>query len=74
MGFARYPKLKMSFSRNHVPASSCEHLQAFIHFGFYYFSTTSRSISTCNGSIDIFTLIVYNFPRNVSIDGYEMAL
>ena len=74
MGFARNPELKMSFSRNHVPASRCEYLQPFIHFGLYYFSTPSRSISTCNGRIDIFTSTVYNFLCNVSIDDYEMAL
>ena len=74
MGFVRNPELKLSPSRNHLPASSCEHLQPFIHFGLYYFSTTSRSISACNERIDIFTLTVYNLPRNVSIDGYDMAL
>lgn len=74
MGFARDPALKMSFSRNHIPAFSCEHLQAFFHFGHYYFSTTSRSISTSNVRKDIFTLTVYNLPCNISIDDYEMGL
>ena len=66
---------KMSFSRNHMPASSCEHLQPLIHLGRrYYLSTTSGTISTSKGHMDISTLAVYNFPCNVSIDNYEMAL
>ena len=75
LGFAWNPKLKMSFSRNHMPASSCEHLQPLVHLGGrYYLSTTSGTISTSNGCMDISTLAVYNFPCNVSIDDYEMAL
>ena len=73
--FAWNPELKMSFSRNHIPASSCEHLQPFVHLGGrYYLPTTSRTISTSKGRMDISTLAVYNFPCNVSIDNYEMAL
>ena len=75
LGFAWNPELKMSFSRNHMPASSCEHLQPFVHLGGrYYLSTTSGTISTSKGRMDISTLAVYNFPCNVSIDNYEMAL
>ena len=58
-----------------MPASSCEHLQPLVHLdGRYYLSTTSGTISTSNGRMDISTLAVYNFPCNVSIDDYEMAL
>ena len=65
----------MSFSRNHMPASSCEHLQSLVHFcGRYYLSTTSGTISTSEGRMDISTLGVYSFSCNVSIDNYEMAL
>ena len=75
LGFAWNPELKMSFSRNHMPASSCEHLQPLVHLGGrYYLSTTSGTISTSKGRMDISTLAVYNFPCNVSIDNYEMAL
>ena len=74
-GFSWNPELKMSFSRNHMPASSCEHLQPLVHLGGrYYLSTTSGTISTSKGHMDISTLAVYNFPCNVSIDNYEMAL
>ena len=37
-------------------------------------TTTSGTISTSKGRIDISMLAVYNFPCNVSIDNYEMAL
>ena len=58
-----------------MPASSCEHLQPLIHLGGrYYLSTTSGTISTSKGHMDISTLAVYNFPCNVSIDNYEMVL
>ena len=33
LGFAWNPKLKISFLRNHMPASSCEHLQPLAHLG-----------------------------------------
>ena len=75
LGFAWNPELKMSFSRNHIPASSCEHLQPLVHLGGrYYLSTTSGTISTSKGRMDISTLAVYNFSCNVSVDNYEMAL
>ena len=75
LGFTWNPELKISFSRNHMPASSCEHLQPLVHLGGrYYLSTTSGTISTSNGRMDISTLAVYNLPCNVSIDDYEMAL
>ena len=58
-----------------MPASSCEHLQPIVHFyGPYYLLTTSRTISTSKGRMDIHTLAVSNFPCNVSIHSYEMAL
>ena len=75
LGFAWNPELKMSFSRNHIPASSCEHLQPLVHLGGrYYLSTTLGTISTSKGRMDISTLAVYNFPCNVSVDNYERAL
>ena len=75
LDFAWNPELKMSFSRNHMPASSCEHLQPLVHLGGrYYLSTTSGTISTSKGRMDISTLAVYNFPYNVSMNNYEMAL
>ena len=58
-----------------MPASSCEHLQPFIHRGGrYYLSTTSGPIWTSHGRTDISALAVQNLPCDVSNDDYEIAL
>lgn len=74
LGFAWDPELKTSFSRDHVPAFSCEHSQPLVHHGGrYYLSITSGTISTSEGRMDIFTSAVHNFPCNVCIDNHETA-
>ena len=75
LGFAWNPELKLSFPRNHLSAPNCDHLQPMIHLGGRYFlSTTSGTITTSNGQLDITPLAVYNFPCNVSFVGMKTSL
>ena len=66
--FAWNPELKMSFSRNHMQASTAVKIYSLS------FLLADLFPSPSNGRMDISTLVVYNFPFNVSIDDYEMVL
>ena len=75
LGFAWNPELKLSFPRNHLPAPNCDHIQPFVHLGGRYFlSTTSGTIVTNTGYLDITPLAVYNFPCNVTFTGMKTSL
>ena len=66
--FAWNPELKMSFSRNHMQASTAVNIYSLS------FLLADVFPSPSNGRMDISTLVVYKLPCNVSIDDYEMAL
>ena len=75
LGFAWNPELKLSFPRNHLSAPNCDHLHPLLHLGGRSFlSTTSGTITTNVGQIDISPLAVYNFPCNVSFVGMKTSL
>jgi len=75
LGFAWNPELKLSFPRNHLSAPNCDHIQSFVHLGGRLFlSTTSGTIFTNTGHLDITPLAVYNFPCNVSFTGMQTSL
>ena len=75
LGFAWNPELKLSFPRNHLPAPNCDHIQPFVHLGGRYFlSTTSGTIVTNTGYLDITPLAIYHFPCNVTFTGMKTSL
>ena len=75
LGFAWNPELKLSFARNHQSAPNCDHLQPLIHLGGRRFlSTTSGSIPTTDGNLDVSPLAVYSFPCNTSFVGLKTTL
>ena len=75
LGFAWNPELKLSFARNHQAAPNCDHLQPLIHLGGRRFlSTTSGSIPTTEGNLDVSPLAVYSFPCNTSFVGLKTTL
>jgi len=75
LGFAWNPELKLSFPRNHLSAPNCDHIQTFVHLGGRFFlSTTSGTILTNTGYLDITPLAIYNFPCNVSFTGMKTSL
>lgn len=75
LGFAWNPELKLSFPRNHLPAPNCDHIQPFVHLGGRYFlSTTSGTVVTNTGYLDITPLAIYNFPCNISFVGMKTSL
>ena len=75
LGFAWNPELKLSFARNHLPAPNCDHIQPFVHLdGRYFLSTTSGTVVTNTGYLDITPLAIYNFPCNISFVGMKTSL
>ena len=73
--FAWNPELKLSFPRNHLSASNCQHLQPLVHLGgIFFLSTTSGTLTTNVGDYEITPLAVYNFPCNVSFTGMKTSL
>ena len=75
LGFAWNPELKLSFPRNHLPAPNCDHVQPFVHLGGRYFlSTTSGTVVTNTGYLDITPLAIYNFPCNINFVGMKTSL
>ena len=75
LGFPWNPELKLSFSRNHQFTPNCDHPQPLIHLGGRRFlSTTSDSVLTTEGHLNISPLAVYSFPCNTSFVGMKTTL
>ena len=75
LGFAWNPELRLSFPRNHLSAPNCDHLHPLLHLGGRsILSTTSGTITTNVGQVDVSPLAVYNFPCNVSFVGMKTSL
>ena len=75
LGFAWNPDLKLSFPRNHVASRNCEHIPPLIHlYGRFFLSTTSGTLTTSVGELNVSPLAIYSFPCNVSFIGMETSL
>ena len=75
LGFPFNPDTKLTFPRNHVPATDCANLHPLLHLGGRMFlATTSQELNLPSGSLVRTPLAVYRFPCNETLTGLALGL
>jgi len=74
LGFPWTDTSRLSFTRRHQE-TTCDRLQPLIHIGGRYFlSTTTGTLNTNVGTLNIHPLAIYHFPCNVTFHDMQSSL
>jgi len=74
LGFPWADASRLSFTRRHRE-TTCDGLQTLIHIGGRYFlSTSTGTLITNSGTLNVHPLTIYHFPCNVTFHGMQSSL